>query len=114
MATEKWLFFFFSICGRIRWADETVEHPAPLARHPGAAEFAEPGNELVPGHHGQARRVLEDRHQSALVADGQNGDRPILGVSSQSPRPGQHAAKAFFGKVVLGSESFDETLNRVP
>ena len=59
---------------------QAAEEPPPLAGNAGAAELGEAGDELVPGQDGQAGVSLKDRHDRAVVVDGQDGDGLVFWV----------------------------------
>src|SRR5271157_3999590 len=94
--------------------DKAIEHSPPLAWHLAPAELTQPGNELVPGQHGQAARILDDRHQGPLGVDGQDGDGTVLRVTAQPPGPRQDPAQQLPGRFGLDPEPFHKTLQRVP
>ena len=79
---------------RARLALEPAQQPPPFAGHLRPAELGEPRNKLVPGHDRQTRRLLKDRHERPFAINRQHGNGPVLRITPQSARSGQHARGA--------------------
>jgi hypothetical protein len=93
------------------WVREAAEETPPLPRDAASAELREAGFELGPCEHGQAGIALEDGDERPMAEDREHGDRAILGVPPEPPRPRQRDAEVGLGLGRIGPEPLGESLD---